>query len=120
MERLAPRQKPYGPARIFIADLTKRDVTGLVSDEKAEATLDDDRIRLANRIATVGKLDGFVGASIHGGGESLSHTLALSNFQPLTEPDRGLRVHNSDLLKLCDFIEPRLRCQQLVILTVCN
>lgn len=119
MERLAPRQKAYGSGRIFIADLTRRDVTALVSDDKAETTLDDDRFRIANRIAAIGNLDGFVGASIHGGGESLSHTLALSNFQPLTTPERGIRIHNADLGKLCDFIEPRLRCQQLVILTIC-
>jgi hypothetical protein len=118
VERLAPHQRAYGPGRIFIADLTRRDANALIKDEKAEATLDDDRIRFEHRLASIGKL-GAVTASIHGGGESLSPTMSRANFQPLTQPKCGIRLHNSELAKLMNILEPRLRCQQIIILTVC-
>lgn len=119
-ERFASIEGAFGPGRVFIEDLARRDVTGLLADEKAEATLDDHRVRIANRIATIGLLRGFNDVSIHGGGESLSYRIARSNFQPLTPPERGVRIHNAELEKLLDFLEPRLRTWQVIVLTICG
>ena len=76
VERLAPRQVIYGPGRIHIKDLTRRDLNALVEDEHAETTLGDHRYRIGGVIGYAGvNLGGFEGASIHGGGRTL-------DFQP--------------------------------------
>ena len=111
-------QKETGDGRVRIADLNRRDIQALTLDEKVEATLDDDHYRIDGRKGKVGGLGGNEDASIHGGGESLSYTQAFANYQPLTQPPRGVRVYNADLAKLMNYLEPRLRCLQLVIFSV--
>lgn len=120
VEELAPSQHSFGPGRVFIEDLRRRDISALLTDEKAEATLDDDRLRIGHRVATIGLLGAIKGVSIHGGGATLSGAMAKANFQPLTSPGRGVRVHNIDLCKLMKLLLPRLICQQLIVLTICT
>lgn len=116
---LATAQFSYGVGRIFIADLGRRDISALIADQKAEPTLDDHRVRIDDRIATVGGLGGAEGISIHGG-STVTGSMAMLKLQPLTNPVRGIRIHNAELIKLMDFLAPRLRCQQLIVLTVCT
>jgi hypothetical protein len=126
VDRYAPRNIEMGAGRIRIADLTLRDIKGLMFDERVEETLDDDFYRIGGRKGFVGALGGVedeapftrLGPSIHGGGETLTWTQSGANFQPLTTPPKGVRVHNSDLAKLMNYLEPRLRCLQIVIFSI--
>jgi len=133
VERIAPRKRAFGPGRVFIEDLNRHDISVLVDSEKAEPAMDDGRYHVFG-------IPGWAGfnlptrrTSIHGGGESLpapearqdargrvryEQDVALVNYQPLTPIAGAIRIHNAPLLKLMDFLEPRLRCQQLVILTI--
>lgn len=117
VERLAPRQKPFGAGRIFISELTRRDISELLEGEHGEHPLDDDWLRIEDRLAPIGKMGSRPSASIHGGGETLPFSRAMANYQPLTFTN-GIRIHNADLAKLMDFLEPRLRCLQLQVLTI--
>ena len=103
---------------MYVADLVGRDIKALQEDEWAEVTLDD-RVKIGGITGSTGRLKplGDIKWSIHGGGESLSKTLGLSNFQPLT-PTPGVRMHNSDLGRCMDFLQPRLFCGQLIVVTV--
>jgi hypothetical protein len=114
-ERLVPSTRHYGPGRIFIDELTQRDVHSLITAEKVERFFDD-RLRFDGfQSLPIGKCSEI---SIHGGGETMATTLALARFQPLTPSARGIRVQNADLVTLMDFIEPRLLISQLIVLSV--
>lgn len=119
IERLPHRTKFHGPGRMYLADLTQRDVKALQEDEWAEVTLDD-RVKIGNVVGSIGRLKalGDTKISIHGGAESLSWSLGQSNFQPLTPMKLGVRVHNGDLVRLMSFLELRLFCGQLVVVTI--
>jgi hypothetical protein len=114
-ERLVPSTRHYGPGRIFIDELTQRDVQSLVVAEKAEVFFDD-RVKIEG-IPSL-PLGRCSEKSIHGGGETMATSLALSRFQPLTPSDRGIRVQNADLVKLIEFIDRRLSISQLIVLSV--
>lgn len=116
---MAPRTREFGPGRICIGDLTKRDLSALLEDEKAQETIDDGRYRIGSVTGYAGvNLGGYDKAAIHGGGKTLGLSLALSNFQPLTTPDHSIRIHNAQLEKIMDFLYLRLKCQQIVILSI--
>lgn len=116
VERFAPSTRHFGPGKIFIDTLPNRDAAQLVREDKAEWTLDD-HLRFGRIPLRVGvsPRDEF---SIHGGGETLSASVSVAKFQPLTLPSRGIRIHNGDFVRMADFIERWLRCTQLVILSV--
>jgi hypothetical protein len=56
--------------------------------------------------------------SIHGGGESLFAPVSVYDLQPLTDSPNGMRLHNVDFERIADFLQSRLRIQQLVVLTI--
>lgn len=116
IETFAPRTRHYGPGRIFIDALTPKDVDGLVTAEKAERRYETAMRMERMPVLPIGNPPS--SCSIHGGGETLSATVAVAKFQPLTSTDYGIRIQNGDFEQVAEFLQSRLRIQQLVVLTV--
>lgn len=118
VKRYGSPMKSKGSGSVYVADLNHRDIRALTLDEKIEETLDDNCYRIDDRRGVVGGLLGDESRAIIGGGEALPTSISFANYQTLTKPISGVRVYNSDLAKLMNYLEPRLRCLQLVIFTV--
>jgi hypothetical protein len=116
IERFAPRTHSYGGGRIFVDALKPKDIAGLVTAEKAELRYDTALRFDHQRLLPIGLPP--EACSIHGGAESLFAPVAVGDSQPLTDSPNGVRLHNYELEEVIDFLEPRLRIQQLVVLTV--
>jgi hypothetical protein len=116
IERFAPRTRHYGAGRMFIDALSPKDVDGLVVAEKAERRFDVAMKLERLPVLSIGRPP--EECSIHGGGETLSMSAAVSNYQPLIPSPCGIRIQNFDFDRIAEFLQSRLRIQQLIVLTV--
>jgi hypothetical protein len=113
--RHAPRSRSEGSGRMSVTDLNSRDVQALSDDPRC--TPYQGGLSILGFRGDIGGLADLERCSIAGGSVIDSGT-ATANYQPLTPHSAGVRVHNSHILQIMDYLEPRLRCEQLVILSI--
>lgn len=119
VDHFSKRRPTCGRGHIEIGELAPRHIRSLVEDEHAELTLDDDMLRIGRCRASIVPIATSAHASIRGGGpRRLKTAIATANFQPLSAPALGIRLHNADLERLMEYVHLRLRCYQLIVLTV--
>jgi hypothetical protein len=110
-----------GPGRIHVADLDTAALQTLVN--AGRATMRGASAEIARLTAPVGGLVQWnrSDVAIRGGGASLAHATPPEDpaapYQRLARGDGGVRVHNADLARLMQILEPNYE-RHTIVLTV--
>lgn len=108
VERLNPALASEGPGQIYVADLNDAAIAALINFGKAQAC--NDKLSVGAIVLPTGQLAHFNRSEVmlHGGGTNLGVPACFADYQELCKTFGCTRLHNADLRKLMDYLEPIL------------
>ena len=115
VERIDPPIPSEGAGQIYVADITQKDISALAIQGKAR--WDGDRVIIGGVSLLIGCLAKYNRSEImiHAAGSNLGVPACFEPMQPLCRTFGCTRVHNADLAKLMDLLEPQIANGQHII-----